>query len=235
MLKRLLYGIGIIAFLLLSFYLVKSFQGNVIRPPFIFPPLLPSQNPTFQPPTGIPENKAINCGRPGEGAYDKDFKCPPGCVNYGVPLGCVPIDFYNNCQKTHMCAVCLSSSTKILTNMGNINVKNLTLGVLVWTKNKNGEMELQPIIKLSSMDVGTHHKISRIIFVDGRSLEVSPSHPTTDGRTAGKLKNGDQYEHSIVKSNDLVQYSDTKTYDLLPAGDTGYYFADGVLMGSTLK
>ncbi len=29
--------------------------------------------------------------------------CPPGCVYYGMPLGCVTKEYYNNCQKTHQC------------------------------------------------------------------------------------------------------------------------------------
>lgn len=33
---------------------------------------------------------------------------------------------------------------------------------------------------------------------------------------------------------EIVTYNGEKTYDLLPASDTGFYWADGVLLGSTL-
>jgi hypothetical protein len=32
-----------------------------------------------------------------------------------------------------------------------------------------------------------------------------------------------------------LAYKGVETYDLLPSGDTGYYWANGILMGSTLK
>jgi hypothetical protein len=32
-----------------------------------------------------------------------------------------------------------------------------------------------------------------------------------------------------------VPYEGSATYDLLPSGDTGLYWADGILLGSTLN
>jgi len=37
------------------------------------------------------------------------------------------------------------------------------------------------------------------------------------------------------QQNSFGRYAGEKTYDLLPAGDTGVYWANGILLGSTLK
>ncbi len=131
--------------------------------------------------------------------------------------------------------VCLSSSTTIVTAEGNVLAKNLKIGNLVWTLNNMNKKELQPLIKVSSISVPKTHQMSHLILSDGRELYVSPGHPIADGRTVGELKMGDKYNSSIVKSNAIVPYWDSRTYDILPAGDTGFYFANGILMSSTLR
>lgn len=167
---------------------------------------------------------------------DKDGNCPPGCVNYGVPLGCITQKEFDDCEKSkYGCPICLSSSTSIETEKGSVNVKQLKVGMNVWTVNNNGKKELQPIIKLSTMNSGNNHRVSRISLDDGRTIDVSPNHPTIDNKTAGQLKPGDLYDGSIVQTNKRILYAYEKTYDLLPDGSTGYYFANGILMGSTLK
>ena len=74
-----------------------------------------------------------------------------------------------------------------------------------------------------------------LIFSDGRELWASPGHPTVDGRTLGDLRENDLYDRAVIKSADAVPYGDTRTFDLLPAGETGFYWANGVLLASTLK
>ena len=49
------------------------------------------QNPTYQTPP-IVDNSQCNVDP------DTGGKCPAGCVNYGVPLGCVPQKYYDECQ-----------------------------------------------------------------------------------------------------------------------------------------
>lgn len=39
----------------------------------------------------------------------------------------------------------------------------------------------------------------------------------------------------MVVAADRVGYSGRFTFDLLPGGDTGTYWADGILLGSSLK
>ena len=70
---------------------------------------------------------------------------------------------------------------------------------------------------------------------DGRELWASPGHPTSDGRTMGTLKIGDMLDGAQIMKLERVPYGGTATYDILPSGDTGFYWANGILMGSTLK
>lgn len=243
--KKVFYIVGIIAVLLLGFILFKSFRNNQIGP--IFPTSVPT---IFLSPTTTPQPTLQLSPRP-TSPYEGGSCCPLDkkalgwvCItatcrgNPYPPPGvkveeCVAPDSYN---RYNPCPLkCLSSSTTISTNTGSVNVKNLKLGMLVWTLTGNGVKELQPIVKLSTIDVGTNHRVSHLILSDGRIADVSPNHPTTDGRIVGQLQKGDKYDGSTVLSNQSIVYQDTKTYDLLPAGDTGYYFANGILMGSTLK
>jgi hypothetical protein len=51
----------------------------------------------------------------------------------------------------------------------------------------------------------------------------------------GQLQVGDHVDGGRIVSSSLVRYMDYATYDLLPAGDTGFYWANDVLLASTLK
>jgi hypothetical protein len=74
-----------------------------------------------------------------------------------------------------------------------------------------------------------------VILDDGREAWVSPGHPTADGRSFGELLPGDRLDGAQIALLELVPYAWPETYDLLPAGETGYYWANGILMGSTLS
>lgn len=184
-----------------------------------------------------PQTSSVRCDQANEGIPGSlrfTQKCPNGCVQYGPPLGCVTREYAENCRSGG-CPKCLSSSTNILTDRGLVQVKELQPWMKVLSVNKKGQKELQPLMKISSVNVGQNHHMYHLKLSDGRNLFASPGHPTADGRVIGDLIAGDVYDGSIVRSNNLIPYTDTKTYDLLPAGDTGYYFANGILMGSTLK
>jgi hypothetical protein len=83
--------------------------------------------------------------------------------------------------------------------------------------------------------VGDSHKVIDLQLADGRELFVSPNHPTYDGRTIAVLKVGETYDGSTIKSTELVQYKYQFTYDILPDSQTGNYFANDILVGTTLK
>jgi hypothetical protein len=51
----------------------------------------------------------------------------------------------------------------------------------------------------------------------------------------GDLRPGDAFDGSRVVGATPVPYGGSVTYDLLPSGPTGTYFADGVLLASTLR
>jgi len=65
-------------------------------------------------------------------------------------------------------------------------------------------------------------------------VTASAGHPTADGRKVGELRAGDRLDGARVVAAMMVHLDDGATYDLLPSGPTGTYWADGVLLGSTL-
>src|SRR5438552_1804478 len=78
------------------------------------------------------------------------------------------------------------------------------------------------------------HEVVRLALADGRLVYVSPGHPTADGRRVAELIAGDRYDEATVTSVGRVRYDGGATFDILPAGATGLYWANGVLLGSTL-
>jgi hypothetical protein len=72
-------------------------------------------------------------------------------------------------------------------------------------------------------------------LADGRELLASPGHRTADRRSLGSLASGDEVDGSTITLWELVPYSGSRTYDLLPAGPTGTYWANGILLSSTLS
>jgi hypothetical protein len=49
------------------------------------------------------------------------------------------------------------------------------------------------------------------------------------------LQAGDFLDGARILSVERVLYTGMVTYDILPAGDTGAYWANGILLASTLK
>jgi hypothetical protein len=133
------------------------------------------------------------------------------------------------------CPICLSGNTLIDTPNGPVNVKELKKGMAVWTKDSLGHRQSAIILKTSKIPVPTTHKMVHVVLEDGRELYASQGHPTADGRFLGELSVGDILDNSQVRSIELVSYNANYTYDILPSGTAGYYWADGILVGSTLK
>jgi hypothetical protein len=133
------------------------------------------------------------------------------------------------------CPICLSANSVIKTPNGEVNVKDIKDGMTVWSTDSNGIMIKSTVIKINNVFVGDTHKVIDLQLADGRELFVSPNHPTYDGRIMADLKVGERYNGSTVKSIELVQYKYQFTYDILPDSQTGNYFANGILVKSTLK
>jgi hypothetical protein len=132
------------------------------------------------------------------------------------------------------CPICLAASTRIATPRGPVRVTDVRLGTIVWTQAADGSRVAAPVVAVGNMDAPAGHLMVHVVLVDGRELLVSPGHMTADGRAFGAVAPGDALDGSAVKSMTLVPYAADQTYDLLPAGATGRYWADGILLASTL-
>ncbi len=134
-----------------------------------------------------------------------------------------------------ICPICLAGNTLIDTPSGLVLVKDLQVGMSVWTTDKIGQRVFAVVTKTSKVPVPPTHQMVHLVLNDGRELFVSPRHPTVDGRTVGDLVAGDLYNDASVVSAERVPYRESATYDILPSGGTGFYWANGILVGSTLR
>jgi hypothetical protein len=132
------------------------------------------------------------------------------------------------------CPICLAAATLISTPNGDIRVTEIKPGMLVWTASADGARIAKPVLEIGSTQVPAGHMMVHLVLADGRELLASPGHRTADGRALGSLAVGDPLDGSTITQWELVAYSGDRTYDLLPAGPTGSYWANGILLSSTL-
>lgn len=132
------------------------------------------------------------------------------------------------------CPICLAGNSLIDTPFGLIAVKDLQVSMSVWTTDKTGQRISGVITRTSKVPIPPTHQMVHLVLADGRKLLVSPGHPTVDSRAVGDLVPGDQYDGVSVISTERVSYGEGATYDILPSGDTGFYWANGILIDSTL-
>jgi len=130
------------------------------------------------------------------------------------------------------CPICLAATTRIGTPDGPILVSDLRAGMLVWTVDA-GKRVAAPIAIVRYTPAPFGHRVIRVVLADGRAVVASPGHPTGDGRRVGELNPGDLLDGSRIVAMDVLPYAGD-TWDLLPLSSTGTYWADGVLLGSTL-
>lgn len=179
-------------------------------------------------------------GKECKGLNDKcptDFECKQDC---GPPVTRYPNEepvTYHCELKGYIrtCPICVAKNTMISTPNGDIAVQNLEEGMSVWTINKKGDRVLGTVMKVSQTKVPKNHRVMELSLSDGRKLSVSPQHPTVDGRTVYDLKVGDTYDGANVVSNGPYLYNGEFTYDLLPSGETGEYWANNILLKTTIK
>jgi hypothetical protein len=144
------------------------------------------------------------------------------------------IDVLEKTQSFPSCPICLAAGTLIDTPRGAIRVEDLHVGDSVWTADESGEPVPAIILKVGSVRVPTSHQMIHVTLNDGRELWASAGHPTADGRVLADLKLGDSLDGAQIVHLERTRYSASNTYDILPSGGTGFYWANGVLMGSTL-
>ena len=126
--------------------------------------------------------------------------------------------------------LCCSPDTKIRTNNGERRIADIKAGDLVLTDGEK-PVRVKEINQVKAKD----HKVLKITLNDRTVLEISPGHPTGDGRKLSDLKAGDVLDGRTVIETKLIPYASEYTYDILPDSKTGNYYANGVLIGSTLN
>jgi hypothetical protein len=144
------------------------------------------------------------------------------------------IDVLQKQQSFPTCPICLAAGTLIDTPRGVVRVEYLRVGDPVWTANEAGQRVPATILATRSVRVPASHQMIHVTLSDGRELWASPGHPTSDGRNLAALKIGDTLNGAPIIQLERIPYSGTTTFDILPSGGTGFYWANGILMGSTL-
>ena len=153
----------------------------------------------------------------------------PGTLGGGGPGLCTPMGY--GCTWGAMCA---APDTPIATPNGERPIASLREGDLVYSAN-HGALVPVPLRRVASTRVALGHHVMRVRLASGRTVEMSPGHPTADGRLFGELRAGAALDGVAIESSELVAYGFDRTYDILPASDTHTYVAAGVLVGSTLS
>ena len=133
------------------------------------------------------------------------------------------------------CPICLARGTLIDTPAGLVAVDRLEVGDAIWTADAAGNRIESVVARVGSVSVPSSHQVVHLVLDDGRTVDVSPGHLLTDGRRVGELARGELYDGATVVSADRLDYTGGRTYDVLPAGETGFYWANGVLLASTLR
>ncbi len=133
------------------------------------------------------------------------------------------------------CPICLAAGTMIATPSGPVRVTDVRPGMTVWTASTDGTRIAAPVVETGSVEVPAGHLMVHLVLADGRELLASPGHRAADGRQLGTLSAGDRLDGSNIRVWELVPYSGDRTYDLLPAGPAKTYWANGILLSSTLS
>ena len=133
------------------------------------------------------------------------------------------------------CPICLAAATLISTPGGDVRVTEIKPGMLVWSVSADGARIVEPVLEIGNTQVPSGHLMVHLILADDRELLASPGHRTADGRQLGSLAWGDSLDGSTITTWEVVPYAGERTYDLLPAGPTGEYWANGILLSSTLS
>jgi len=132
------------------------------------------------------------------------------------------------------CPICLAKGTLIDTSDGAIPVEQLRTGMRVWTVDSFGNRVAAEMLDTAMTPVPVSFQVVRLVLSDGRTVTASPGHPTANWRALGDYVVGETLDGVMVVSVERIPYDGGTTYDLLPAGPTGLYWANGVLLKSTL-
>ncbi len=163
------------------------------------------------------------------------------------PGGCQPIYTSNvqpatrrnpdgTCEAIPCTVRCLPETVMIDTPDGPRRVSMLSVGDRVFTRDETGARIVAPVLRVRSLEVTSTHSVVELSLADGRVVRASPGHPLAPGTlTFGDLGAGDRLDGAEIIGVRTLPYAGVRTWDLLPEGPTGAYWADGVLVGSTLR
>jgi hypothetical protein len=154
----------------------------------------------------------------------------PGPV--GESLGCFAPNEHGTCPTGCLDCKCASPDTPIATPAGERPIAEIAPGDLVYTV-RDGGVVAAPVLRVGR-ERAEHHRVVRVTLETGRVLEISPRHPTADGRTFAELAAGGRLDGIGIVTAELVPYTHAYTYDILPDSDTHAYLAAGAWIGSTL-
>jgi hypothetical protein len=131
--------------------------------------------------------------------------------------------------------ICLTKGTLIDTPDGLVPVEYVKKGMTVWTVDDSGKRIAAGVVETAVTPVPSPFQVVKLKLDDDRTVTASPGHPTAEGRALGEYQVGDTLDGALVMAVDNVTYNAGATYDLLPSGETGLYWANGVLLKSTLS
>ncbi|MBI4180796.1 MAG: Hint domain-containing protein [Chloroflexi bacterium] len=130
--------------------------------------------------------------------------------------------------------ICLAGGTLIDTPGGPVPVEQLRQGMAVWTVDDSGKRTAAAVVETVMTPVPAFFQMVKLRLNDGRTVSASPGHPTAEGRALDDYRVGDTLDGALVAVVEHVAYNGEATYDILPAGSTGLYWANGILLKSTL-
>lgn len=130
--------------------------------------------------------------------------------------------------------ICLARGTIIDTPSGPVPVEQLHKGMAVWTVDDLGKRAAAAVVETAVTSVPSSFQVVRLRLNDGRTVTASLGHPAAEGRALGDYQVGDTLDGALVMAVEYVAYDSGATYDILPAGSTGLYWANRVLLKSTL-
>ncbi len=131
------------------------------------------------------------------------------------------------------CPICLVKGTLIDTPGLPVPVEQMREGMAVWTINEAGNRIEGIVLKTVATTASSSFRVVKVTLSDGRAVTASSGHPTATGQALGDYRVGDTLDGAAVIAVEHIDY-DGFTYDLLPSGGTGLYWANDVLLKSTI-
>lgn len=124
----------------------------------------------------------------------------------------------------------LSNETRISTPDLDVLISEIMAGDLILTDDQEAVL-----VKAVSKKELKDQKLWRVTFSDAIYLEGTANHLTADGKRFGNLMIGDYVDGRQVIEKNLVPYPYKYVYDILPDSKSASYYANGILVKSTLR